>query len=672
MSQFNKKLDQAKNRQKRIYLFSGLTVMSILFLVAVLFVFSRGTRVEIMPIEANELATISVIEGFSFSIGDVVYSLAGNPVISASAPGFKVATKTIDPVYLGKVFPLELFELPGRLVIKISGNEKNLSKTAWQINGHDADLSDKLDLELEAGSYTVTINNPFFQSKVLTVEIKRRKQTKLQVDLQPVEGMLNISSKPDGAKVFLNEKVIGQTPLEYSQSGGLYTLRVTAENYADTIEQFEITRSKPEVSRNYQLEYKKTKVVLKLTPEGGTLLVNGTLAKEPLFLNRIVEHRLIYMKAGYYTETKTVLLSADQEKEISFQLKPEIGQIEISSSPPASIWINNRDYGISPVNVSLPAVTHQIIFKKPGHRSVSRTVKPTGKSVQKISATLLTEYQARLQEAPRELTNQAGIKLKLFVMRDHLTMGAPRSEKGQRANEFQRNIRLTKPFYASIFEITNSQFAKFNPKKGQGTANIPITLISWQEAVAYCNWLSKNEKLQLFYEIKNGKVSGFNANADGYRLLSEAEWEWLARKSGKTKQTIFPWGNETIIPPNTANIADETAKGQVIFYVPNYNDSYVNVAPVGSFNRELSGLYDMAGNVSEWVHDVYLVMPPMTNTTVRNPMGEQRGQSHVIKGANFRSGSITMLRPAFREGLTTGRDDVGFRIGRYLYGRKNE
>jgi len=672
MSQFNEKLDQAKNRQKRIYLFSGLTVMSILLLVVVLFVFSRGTRVEIMPMEANELATISVIEGFSFSIGDVVYSLAGNPVISASAPGFKVATKTIDSVYLGKVFPLELFELPGRLVIKISGNERNLSKTAWQINGRDTDLSDKLDLELEAGSYTITINNPFFQLKVLTVEIKRRKQTKLQVDLQPVDGMLNISSKPDGAKVFLNEKVIGQTPLEYSQNGGLYTLRVTAENYADTIEQFEITRSKPEVNRNYQLEYKKTKVALKLTPEGGTLLVDGVQAKEPLFLNTIVEHRLTYMKAGYYTETKSVRFSADQEKEISFQLKPEIGQVKISSSPPASIWINNKDYGISPVNVSLPAVTHQIIFKKPGYRSVSRTVKPTGKSVQKISTTLLTEYQARLQEAPLELTNQAGIKLKLFVMRNHLTMGAPRSEKGQRANEFQRNISLTKPFYASIFEITNSQFAKFNPKKAQGAANIPITLISWQEAVAYCNWLSKKEKLQLFYEITNGKVNDFNANADGYRLLSEAEWEWLARKSGKTKQTIFSWGNETIIPPNAANIADETAKGQVTFYVPNYNDGYVNVAPVGSFNRELSGLYDMAGNVSEWVHDVYLVMPPMTNTTVRNPMGEQRGQSHVIKGANFRSGSITMLRPAFREGLTAGRDDVGFRVGRYLYGGKNE
>jgi formylglycine-generating enzyme required for sulfatase activity len=127
-----------------------------------------------------------------------------------------------------------------------------------------------------------------------------------------------------------------------------------------------------------------------------------------------------------------------------------------------------------------------------------------------------------------------------------------------------------------------------------------------------------------------------------------------------------------IIPPNTANIADEAAKGQMTFYVPNYNDGYVSVAPVGSFKKEFSGLFDMAGNVSEWVHDVYSVMPPMANTTVENPLGKQRGQSHVIKGANFRSGSITMLRPAFREGLTTGRDDVGFRIGRYLYGGKNE
>jgi formylglycine-generating enzyme required for sulfatase activity len=672
MNQFNKKLDKAQSRQKRIYLISGLMVVSILLLVVALLMYSRGTRVEVMPLEAGKSATISVIDGFSFSIGDVVYSLAGNPVINVSASGFKDATETIDSVYLGKVFSLELFELPGHLIINILGDEENLSKTSWKINGRDTALSAKLDLELEAGTYTVKINNPFFQPEELTAEIQRRKQTKFQVDLQPVDGRLNISSRPAGAKVFLNEKLIGKTPLEHSQNGGLYSLRITADNYVDTIERFEITHTESKVKRNYQLAHIKVKIIPELTPKGGKLLVNGALAKEPLFLSTKVEHRLTYMKAGYYPETKKVQLSSDQEKKVSFQLKPEVGQVEISSSPPATIWINNKDYGNNAVTVSLPAVTHQIVFKKPGYRSVSRTVTPTGKFVQKVSAKLSTEYQARLQEAPRELTNQAGIKLKLFIKPGYLKMGAPRSEKGQRANEFQKKIRLTKSFYAGIFEITNGQYIKFNLRKALGAANVPVTSINWHEAASFCNWLSENEKLQLFYKITNGKVNGFNENAEGYRLLSEAEWEWLSRMAGKTKQTIFSWGNEMIIPPNAANIADEGAKGQMTFYVPNYNDGYVSVAPVGSFKKELSGLYDIAGNVSEWVHDVYSIMPPMADTTVENPLGAQRGQSHVVKGANFRSGSITILRPAFREGLTTGRDDVGFRIGRYLYGGKNE
>jgi formylglycine-generating enzyme required for sulfatase activity len=672
MSQFNKKLDKAQSRQKRIDLIFGVMVVSILLLIVLLLIYSRGTRVEVMPLEAGKSATISTIDSFSFSIGDVVYSLAGNPVINVSASGFKDATETIDSVYLGKVFPLELFELPGHLIINISGDEENLSKTAWKINGRDTALSAKLDIELEAGTYVVKINNPFFQPKELTAEIQRRKQTKLQVDLQPVDGRINISSRPAGAKVFLNEKLIGKTPLEHSQNGGLYSLRITADDYVDTVEQLEITHTESEVKRNYQLAHIKAKIIPKLTPKGGKLLVNGALAKEPLFLSTKVEHRLTYMKAGYYPETKKVQLSSDQEKIVSFQLKPEIGQVEISSSPPATIWINNKDYGSNAITVSLPAVTHQIIFKKPGYRSVSRTVNPTGKFVQKVSAKLLTEYQARLQEAPRELTNQAGIKLKLFIKPGYLKMGAPRSEKGQRANEFQKKIRLTKPFYAGIFEITNGQYKKFNLKKALGAANIPVTSIDWNEAASFCNWLSENEKLQLFYKITNGRVNGFNENADGYRLLSEAEWEWLSRMAGKTKQTIFSWGNETIIPSNAANIGDEGAKGQISFYVPNYNDGYVSVASVGSFKKELSGLYDIAGNVSEWVHDVYSIMPPMTDTTAENPLGAQRGQSHVVKGASFRSGSITRLRPAFREGLTTGRDDVGFRIGRYLYGGKNE
>ena len=75
----------------------------------------------------------------------------------------------------------------------------------------------------------------------------------------------------------------------------------------------------------------------------------------------------------------------------------------------------------------------------------------------------------------------------------------------------------------------------------------------------------------------------------------------------------------------------------------------------------------MAGNVSEWTHDFYSVVPSEKNSTKMDPLGPKQGQMHVVKGANWRSGTMTELRPAFREGLINGRDDLGFRIGRYLY-----
>ena len=671
MSQFNTRLDKAKRRQRRFYLLAGIPVLATVLLMLALFVVFRGTRVEVLPEDAAEHAAIKVVEGLGFSVGDTVYSLAGSPVITVAAPGFKDARKKIGPTHLGKIFPLELFALPGHLVVEIAGDETTLSQTAWHINGREVALTDRLELELEAGAYTVTIDNPFFQEKQVAVTLSRGELTQLQVELQPVAGVLNIVSKPSGARVFIGEKELGLTPLTQKQTGGRYSLRVAHVNYIDTVEEIAITRAAPGVRRTYQLELKKARLRAELLPKGGILLVNGVQAKtphQPLVLAATVEHRLTYMKAGYYSKSQSVTLAAGEEKRISFQLQAETGMVELVSSPPATVWIDKKDYGLSPVSLNLSAVGHTITFKKPGYRSVTKVVKPKGGTLQKVSVQLLSESQARLQEAPREYTNSAGVKLKLYVLNEQFTMGAPRSEKGQRANEFQQKISLTRPFYVGLYEITSGQFAQFNRGKAGGIADNPVTSVTWQEAAAFCNSLSTKEKLQLFYTTSMGEVTGFNSHADGYRLLSEAEWEWLARKAGKTKQTTFSWGNETVLPPKTANIADESGRGQTRFFVPNYNDGYPGLAPVGRFNRETSGLYDMAGNVSEWVHDVYSIIPP-ADAVVANPLGQQYGTSHVVKGANWRSGTLTSLRPAFREGLSGGRDDVGFRIGRYLWAR---
>ena len=671
MNSFNKTLDQAKNRQKRVYLIAGGTLVSVFLLMTLFFVVLRGTHIEINPEEARENAVYRVDRGLGFCLGDTAYTFTGDLVVAVVSPGFKAASAVIDAQDLGKVFSLELSELPGHLVVDLSGADTLGAGTSWRINNHVLGPSERLNIELEAGSYTLMIDNPFFQLKQVDLEIVRGGETALHETLSPVTGLLNIASKPLGATVFIGNEKVGQTPLQLARTGGNHGVRLVLENHAETLEQLSISRGNPRVNRNYQLELKKGRVKLSLVPKGGTLLVNGVQRSEPLVLDATLTHRLTYMKPGFYPETRTIRLAAGQEKQVVFQLKPEMGRVEIVSHPQATVLIDKKDFGTSPVSTDLLAVDHEIIIKKSGYRSVVKQVVPKGGRVQKVSVSLFTEYQARLKEAPRQFTNSVGIKLKLFVVSDSLTMGAPRSQKGQRANEFEKKIRLTKPFYASIFEITNSQFAAFDPKKAPGPANMPVTSVSWQEAAAFCNWLSAKEKIRPFYRTKEGKVTGFDL-AEGYRLLSEGEWEWLARKSGKAKQTLFTWGDVRVIPAKTANLADESAKGQVKFFVPNYKDGYANAAPVGSFDKEPSGLYDMAGNVSEWVHDVYSILPPRGENIAGNPLGEQQGYTHVVKGANWRSGTITTLRPAFREGLTAGRDDLGFRIGRYLYGGKNE
>ena len=190
----------------------------------------------------------------------------------------------------------------------------------------------------------------------------------------------------------------------------------------------------------------------------------------------------------------------------------------------------------------------------------------------------------------------------------------------------------------------------------------------WGDAAAFANWLSAKEGLVPFYRVTGGRVRDIDPKADGYRLLSEAEWEWLTRKAGRPARAIFPWGDGATVPRGAGNIADESANGVARNFVPNYNDGHARIAPVGSFAAEKSGLFDLTGNVSEWVHDWYSLEPPVKGSVATDPLGPSFGDSHVVKGSSWRSGTRTTLRAAYRDGLSTGRDDVGFRLGRYLHG----
>ena len=98
--------------------------------------------------------------------------------------------------------------------------------------------------------------------------------------------------------------------------------------------------------------------------------------------------------------------------------------------------------------------------------------------------------------------------------------------------------------------------------------------------------------------------------------------------------------------------------------IPDYTDGFPVTAPVGSFMASLRGIYDLGGNVSEWINDYY-VAAPAQNGVAQDPLGPREGETHVVRGSNWGHAAETELRLAYRDFGKEGRDDIGFRIARY-------
>jgi formylglycine-generating enzyme required for sulfatase activity len=194
----------------------------------------------------------------------------------------------------------------------------------------------------------------------------------------------------------------------------------------------------------------------------------------------------------------------------------------------------------------------------------------------------------------------------------------------------------------------------------------PVVQITWTQAALYCNWLSEQELLPVFYQVnEENEVVGFNSDSVGYRLPAEAEWAWIARTDGSGNQLKYPWGDQLPPPENAGNFADVTAQnylGEIIF---NYDDDHFATAPVGSFSPNQYEILDMAGNVAEWVNDFYGAVGSIGGVEI-DPLGAEDGQFHTIRGSSWAHGSITEMRLSFRDFGVEPRDDVGFRIARYL------
>ncbi len=667
------KLAEARRRRWRNRILGATALVLVVAGSVLVYLGQQGVghlEVRIAPDDAAQIAEISIQEGTGLMRNSSIWALKGPLKLQISAEGFEPDELEIsDSTWNRGKVDVVLRELGARLQVR---TEPELTDTLWYLNDLLVSQGPRFNTLVDAGTYEIGARHPYYHPSTREVVAKRGGEHQFNLPWSPVKGRLSITTQPDQARVSINAVPAGRTPLDVEVQGGRYTLSIERDGYDLLVDIVQITNEFPKVDRHYKLKERLLPVTVELSPEGGTLILDGRAVNaQPTLTVHLPEHSrhtLHYSKPGYLPDSVDFTVGRDSTKSFRLDLAPEYGQVHVSSEPSADITVNGKMVGQTPQQLTLQTIPQTIEFSRPGFVSETRHITPDRQITQQVSATLITEKQHRLESSPSEYSNSAGITMKLFKRPDAIILGSSRGEIGRRANEQVREVRLTRPFYAGIHEVTEEQFQLFQTPGPAPAANRkPVTDMDWITAAQFCNWLSTQEGLVPVYRFSDGEFVGSNPDSDGYRMLTEAEWEWLARKAGRARQTLFPWGDSSIVPPGIGNLADESAKGMVPLYIERYNDGYPQSSEIGLFKENAAGIHDLAGNVSEWVHDVYTLKPPAETTMETDPFDTGNSARRTIKGSNWRSASLTELRAAWRDGSLTGSSEVGFRVARYLY-----
>ncbi len=236
-------------------------------------------------------------------------------------------------------------------------------------------------------------------------------------------------------------------------------------------------------------------------------------------------------------------------------------------------------------------------------------------------------------------------------------MGSPSIESHRDDDELQHWVAISRPFLIGATEVTQGQWRKVmgrNPsffyKNGD---DFPLESVTWYDAVRFSNKLSDLAGLDRCY-VRNGDKVRWKKNCDGYRLPTEAEWEYAARAG---KPTPFVTGR--CLTTDQANYNGKTWKG-----CPQGRNR-AETTRVGAFPPNRWGLHDMHGNVWEWVWDNYA---PYSSASVVDPTGPEKGEQRVIRGGSCLN-NARICRSALRGSLAPNlgyNGILGLRIARSL------
>ncbi len=599
--------------------------------------------------------------------------LPGQYEVRASKNGYESLKVTVS-VTRGDFQELSyaLQKLPGRVSIYSQPADAVVT-----LDGRTIGLTPLVHSKIPAGRHEVIVSAPRYQAQQLDLNVEGLDREQIiRIDLAPDWAPVTVRSQPAGADIFIDGERLGVSPLTTELLSGKHVVSIELERHLPEKVEVEVEAGMALVLPAVALTPTPGRLRITSKPADATVTLDGTYqGSTPLDLTLTpdVDHAITLTKAGYVEKKRTVNMKAAAEETIMVDLQAEYGVIFIASDPvDATLYVDGEQRGSASQRLRLTTRPHTLEFRKPGYKTYRTTLTPRAGVSKELSVNLLPDSANVGSPAGSDRIRTAeGQELKL-VTPGQFTMGASRREQGRRANENLRRIELTRHYYMGTKEVTNAEFRRFKPGHSSGAAygrsldldNQPVVNVSWEDAVAYLNWLSKREGLPVVYQQRGDKWEAVSPLGPGYRLPTEAEWANAARFSGAEPRK-YAWNGSYPPRESTENFGDQSAAGLLPYTLASYSDGFAVSAPVGSFAPNESGFYDLGGNVAEWMHDYYEIQPAQTNALAKDPVGLTSGRHHVIRGAGWKDSTISELRLSFRDYADGPRDDLGFRIARY-------